>query len=351
MSRNFRSDNVAGVHPAIIRAIEAANGGPAMPYGNDAITKRLEKRFAEMFETELAVFPVATGTAANALSLAAMTPPWGAIYCHADSHVLMDECNAPEFYASGARLAPLPGEHGKLAPKTLEAALKSAPPGVHHAQPAAVTISQLSEAGTAYAPDHVAALAKLAHARGLGLHMDGARFANALAGLGCSPADITWRAGVDILSFGATKNGALAAEAIVVFRKDLAETLGFRRKRAGHLFSKMRFLSAQIEAYLTGDLWLKNARHANAQAKRIAEGLGAAPGVRIAHPVDGNEVFAEMPAAMAKALEEAGFALEPWAGDPDFDPKRPLMRLVAAFDTDPKSVDALIAAARKQKAA
>lgn len=351
MSRNFRSDNVAGAHPAILKAIEAANQGPATPYGNDEITKRLEKRFAEVFETKLAVFPVATGTAANSLSLAAATPPWGAIYCHADSHVLLDECNAPEFYTSGARLAPLKGEHGKIAPKTLEAALKSAPPGVHHAQPAAVTITELSEAGTSYAPDHVAALAKLAHGRGLTLHMDGARFANALVGLGSTPADITWRAGVDILSFGATKNGALAAEAVVVFRKDLAESLGYRRKRAGHLFSKMRFLSAQLEAYLAGDLWLRNARHANAQARRIAEGLGAAPDVKIAHPVDGNEVFAELPAALAKALEADGFALEPWAGDADFDPKRPLMRLVAAFDTDAKDVDALLVAARRRKAA
>ena len=349
MGANFRSDNVTGAHEAILKAIAAANTGPATPYGNDEATKRLQARFDQVFETETAIFPVATGTAANALSLAAAVPAWGAIYCHVESHVLLDECNAPEFYTGGARLAPLPGAHGKIAAKTLEAALTSAPLGVHHAQPAAVTITQLSEAGTAYTPAEVKALAKIAHKRGLTLHMDGARFANALVGLGCSPAEITWRAGVDILSFGATKNGAIAAEAIIVFKKSLAESLGFRRKRAGHLFSKMRFLSAQLEAYLKGDLWLKNARHANAQAQAIAQDLSKIAGVRIVHPVAGNEVFAEMPAAMAGALEKAGFAFEPWASWEGGSAAKPMFRMVAAFSTDPKDVDALIAAARKAK--
>jgi threonine aldolase len=348
MGANFRSDNVAGVDPAILDAVAKANSGPAMPYGNDETTKRLEGRLAEVFETALAVFPVATGTAANALSLAAAVPSWGAIYCHADSHIMQDECNAPEFYTAGARLVPLAGAQGRIAPETLATALASAPTGVHHAQPAAVSITQLTEAGTAYRPDHVAAIGRICRERGLVLHMDGARFANALVGLNCSPADLTWRAGVDVLSFGATKNGALAAEAIVVFRAALAESLGFRRKRAGHLFSKMRFLSAQLEAYLADDRWLKNARHANAQAKRIAEGLRALPGVAIVQPVDGNEVFAEMPTTLVDAIETAGFALEPWGaatGD-----KR-LMRLVGAFNTDPKDVEALIAAASRRQAA
>jgi threonine aldolase len=344
MGANFRSDNVTGAHPAILKAIAAANSGPAMPYGNDEITRRLQARFDAVFETETTIFPVATGTAANALALAAAVPAWGAIYCHADSHVLMDECNAAEFYSAGARMVALEGAHGKIAAATLETALKAAPTGVHHAQPASVTITQLSEAGTAYAPAEVKALARIAHKRGLALHMDGARFANALVGLGCSPADVTWRAGLDMLSFGTTKNGAIAAEAIVVFRKDLAQSLAFRRKRAGHLFSKMRFLSAQLEAYLSGDLWLKNARHANKQAARIAAGLRLIRGVRIAHPVDGNEVFAEMPAALAKVLDKAGFALEPWAAAGS---ARPLMRLVAAFDTDPEDVEGLIETAYK----
>jgi threonine aldolase len=348
MGANFRSDNVAGVDPAILDALATANSGPAMPYGNDEITRRLEQRLAAVFETELAVFPVATGTAANALSLAAAVPSWGAVYCHADSHVLLDECNAPEFYTAGARLVPLAGSGGRIAPETLESALAAAPAGVHHAQPAAVSITQLSEAGTAYRPEHVAAIGRICRARGLVLHMDGARFANALVGLGCSPAELTWRAGVDLLSFGATKNGALAAEAVVVFRKDLAASLGYRRKRAGHLFSKMRFLSAQLEAYLAGDRWLHNARRANAQARRLAEGLAGLPGVAILHPVDGNEVFAEMPAAMVAAIESDGFALEPWGPATG---ERRLMRLVAAFDTDPGDVDALIAAAGRRRAA
>ena len=347
MTVNFRSDNVTGFHPAILRAIEAANAGPALPYGNDAITARLEKRFAEVFETDVTIFPVATGTAANSLSLAAATPPWGAVYCHTESHVLLDECNAPEFYTGGARLVPLEGEHGRIATETLESALAAAPPGVHHAQPASVSITQLTECGTAYAPDHVAALGRIAHARGLVLHMDGARFANALVGLGCTPAALTWRAGVDILSFGATKNGALAAEAIVVFRKDLAQHLGFRRKRAGHLFSKMRFLSAQLEAYLESDLWLANARHANDQARALATGLSALKGVKLLHPVDGNEVFAHMPAALAEAIAAAGFAMETWKPDPAL----PLLRLVTAFNTSQAGVDALLQAARRQKAA
>ena len=351
MGANFRSDNVTGAHPAILKAIADANAGPATPYGNDGITQRLQARFDDIFETKTAVFPVATGTAANALSLAAAVPAWGAVYCHASSHVLLDECNAAEFYTGGARLVALEGAHGKIAPETLEAALKSALKGVHHAQPAAVTITQLSEAGAAYAPDHVRALSRIAHKRGLTLHMDGARFANALVGLGCSPAEITWRAGLDILSFGATKNGAIAAEAIVVFKKDLAESLGYRRKRAGHLFSKMRFLSAQLEAYLTGDLWLKNARHANKQAKRLADGLGKIRGVKTAHPVEGNEVFAEMPVALAKKLEKSGFAMETWASESGSGGARTLQRLVAAFNTDPKDVDALIAAAHKRKPA
>ncbi|MCC6470190.1 MAG: low specificity L-threonine aldolase [Alphaproteobacteria bacterium] len=348
MGANFRSDNVAGIDPAILEAVARANAGPSLPYGNDAVTQRVEQRLAEVFETDVAVFPVATGTAANALCLAAAVPSWGAVYCHAESHILLDECNAPEFYTGGARLVPLAGAQGRLAPESLAATLAAAPTGVHHAQPAAVSITQLSESGTAYKPDHVAAIGQICRERCLVLHMDGSRFANALAGLNCSPADLTWRAGVDLLSFGATKNGAIAAEAIVVFRKDLAASLAYRRKRAGHLFSKMRFLSAQLEAYLDQDRWLDNARHANAQAKRLARGLGALSGVTVTQPVDGNEVFAEMPTRLVAAIEAEGFALEPWA--PATGDKR-LMRLVAAFDTDPKDVEALIAAANRRQAA
>ncbi|MCK5275786.1 MAG: low specificity L-threonine aldolase, partial [Alphaproteobacteria bacterium] len=261
---NFASDNTAGVSPEMLEALARANEGRAMPYGNDEVTARVKDRIAGIFETEVEVFPVATGTAANALSISLLAPAWGAVWCHPESHANTDECAAPEFYTGGAKLIPVPGEHGKISAAGLGHALEYAGHrGVHEALPSAVTVSQASEAGTVYTPDEVAAISELCRSRELGLHMDGARFANALVALGCSPAEATWKAGVDILSFGATKNGALAAEAVVIFTESLrakAAEMGFRRKRAAHLFSKMRFLSAQLEAYLADDLWLANAR-------------------------------------------------------------------------------------------
>jgi threonine aldolase len=336
---NFCSDNVAGAAPEIVEAIARANHGPAMPYGEDPWTKRVERRLAEIFEREVWVFPVATGTAANVLCLAALTPPWGTIYCHAESHIAVDECGAPEFYTGGAKLALLAGEGGKIG----AAALQPAGAGiVHHAQPAAVSLTQATEAGTVYAPDEIAAVAAICRRHGLGLHIDGARFANALVALGCSPAEMTWKAGVDALSFGATKNGALAAEAAVFFDKAKAEGLAFRRKRGGHLFSKMRFLSAQLEAYLEGDLWLRNARHANLMAKRLSDGLAALPGARLAHAVEANEIFVFLPEAAIGGLEAKGFRFYRWAEAEG----GALLRLVCAFDTERAHVDAFLAAAR-----
>ncbi len=281
---NFCSDNASGAAPEVLRALEAANDGWAMPYGNDEATHRLEARVQEIFETQAAVFPVATGTAANVLCLSVMCPPYGAIYCHAGSHINVAECGAPEFYTGGAKLVTLAGAHGKIAPRDLEAAVSGAG-NVHAAQPAAVSLSNASEAGTLYTPGEIGAISEVAKAHGLALHVDGARFANALVGLGCSPAELTWKAGVAALSLGATKNGVLAGEAVVLFEPALAETFGYRRKRGGHLFSKMRFLSAQLEAYFADDLWLRNARHANAMAGRLAEGLAGLPGVELSHPV------------------------------------------------------------------
>ncbi len=229
---NFASDNVTGASPEILAALAAANQGAAMPYGADAITRRLEQRFADLFEHEVAVFPVATGTAANALALACLTPAFGAIYCHEEAHIATDECGAPEFFTGGAKLVTCPGEHGKLVPEALAPRIAGAGI-VHNVQPAVVSITQETEAGTVYQPAEIAALSALARAHGLALHMDGARFANAVVSLGCAPADITWRAGVDALSFGATKNGALAAEAVVFFDPKRAASFGFRRKRGG----------------------------------------------------------------------------------------------------------------------
>jgi len=340
---NFNSDNVAGAAPEILAALAAANHGAAASYGEDPITTRLEARFRDLFEHDVAVFPVATGTAANALCLAACVPPWGVTYCHREAHIACDECGAPEFYSGGAKLALLDGAHGKLAPATLADALANGGAGVvHQAQPAAVSLSQATECGAVYQPAEIAALAEIAHAHGCKLHVDGARFANALVTLGCSPAAASWRAGIDLLSFGATKNGALAAEAIVVFDPALAETIGYRRKRAGHLFSKMRFLSAQLDAYLEDELWLRNARHANAMASRMASGLAALDnrGVALVHPVEANELFVRLPEPVRHGLAEDGFLFHGWGPPADR-----VVRLVTAWSTEPADVDKLIARA------
>jgi threonine aldolase len=337
---NFRSDNVAGVAPEILAAIAAANAGAAASYGADAVTERLARRVSEIFEHPTAVFPVATGTAANALALAALTPVWGAIYCHEAAHIQTDECGAPEFFAGGAKLLPLPGADAKLAPETVAAAMIEQGV-VHHAQPAVISISEATEAGTLYRPEEVAALGTLARRYGLALHMDGARFANAVAALGCSPAELTWRVGVDVLSLGATKNGALAAEAVVFFDPGRAADFGYRRKRGGHLLSKMRFLSAQLEAYLADGLWLRLAAHANRMAARLSAGLAALPGARLRHPTEANEVFVELPEATIGRLAAAGFGFYRWGG-----PASACLRLVTAFDTKAADVERLIAVAR-----
>jgi threonine aldolase len=337
---NFMSDNVTGAAPEILDAIVKANGGTAPSYGNDDWTKRLTQSLSDLFERDVAVFPMATGTAANALALAALTPPWGSIYCHAEAHIQADECGAPEMFTGGAKLVTLPGDHGKLTPAPLSSALDRVHKGfVHVVQPAALSLSQLTECGTAYSPAEVAALTAVARHHGLRVHMDGARFANAVASLGCSPADITWRAGVDVLSFGATKNGALGAEAVVFFDRELSENFGYRRKRAAHLFSKMRFLSAQLEAYVQNGLWLRLAGHANRMAMRLADGLSALPGAHLAHPVDGNEIFIALPEPVIAGLEAAGFGFYRWDG--------PVVRLVTAWNSDEAAVEALLTAARR----
>ena len=339
---NFCSDNVTGAAPEILQAIVAANDGARMPYGADDLTARVEARLRQVFETDCQVFLVATGTAANALALAAVTPPFGAVFCHRESHVNVDECGAPEFFTGGAKLIALGGGHAQIdADDLLEAA---APPahGVHGVQPAALSITQATEAGTVYDPPRLTALCAAARARGLKVHMDGARFANAVAALGCAPADIAWRAGVDILSFGASKNGALAAEAIVVFDPAIASTVALRRKRGGHLFAKARLLAAQFDAYLADDLWLRLAAHANAMATRLGAGLAALPGATLVHPVESNQVFVDLPEPAIAGLEQAGFRFYRWGAA---DATR--LRLVTAFDTRAEDVDALIAEAHR----
>ena len=309
---NFASDNAAGVAPEILAAIARANEGPAPAYGNDATTRRVEQRLAALFEHEVAVFLVPTGTAATALALAQLTPPWGAVLCHAESHIATDECGAPEFFGGGIKLIGLPGEACKLAPETLASALAGRQwGGPHHVSPAALSLSQATEAGTIYRSGEVRTLAEIAHGRGFAVHMDGARLANALARLDVSPAQATWQAGIDALSLGASKGGALAAEAIVFFDPARAAGMQERRKRGGHLLSKHRFLAAQIEAYLADDLWLRLARHANAMADRLGAGLAAAGHIPV-WPVEANEVFVALPQRTCERLRAEGASFYPW---------------------------------------
>jgi threonine aldolase len=341
---NFTSDNCYGASPEILDAIARAGAGTAAPYGDDAVTARLQRRFSEIFERDVAVFPVISGTAANALALSAFAPPHGAIFCHAQSHVAVDECGASEFFSHGARLIGLDTQGGKLTPDVLAAALAPIHKGdVHHAQPAAISITQATEAGTLYTPGEIAAIAVLARDHGMKLHMDGARFANALAALSCPPADLTWRAGVDAMSFGATKNGAAGAEAVVFFDPRQAGDFPYSRKKSGHLISKMRFVSAQLEAYLEDDLWLRNARRANALARRLAGALAEVPLVRIAWPVEANIVFASIPDEMAARLRRAGASFYDWLPPRD---GRTLVRLVTAFATPEEDLARFVEAAR-----
>ncbi len=341
MNRNFLSDNASGVAPEILAALERANSGSAPSYGADTVTEKVQDMFGELFGREVWCFPVISGTAANALALSAITPPWGAVYCHEHAHIAVDECGAPEFYTGGAKLVPLPGPDGKLDPLLLRDALAARPAGIQHeVQPAALSLTQLGECGTVYQPEEVQALSGIAGKYDMHVHMDGARFANAVAHLACRPADISWRAGVDILSFGATKNGAMAAEAVLFFDGYLAENFLYRRKRGGHLLSKMRFLSAQLEAYLTRGLWLKMAAQANMQAQRLAAGFTELPGCQLIYPVEGNEIFLHLPGAIIDGLARQGFLFHRWRAE-----GADAIRLVTAFDTRDEDVDTLVQAA------
>ena len=341
----FASDNSSGAAPQILDAIVAANAGYTSGYGADALTKRVEARLSEMFEREVAAFLVATGSSANGLALSVLTPPYGVVYCHDHAHIQVDEAGAPEFYTGGAKLWPLPGEAGRIDPAALDHVLTYLQRGnVHNPQPAVLSLTQVTEWGTVYTPDQIRALADRAKAAGMTVHMDGARFANAVAALGCTPAEMTWKAGVDAVVVGGTKNGCLGVEAVVFFDETRAADFAFRRKRGGHLFSKMRFLAAQMDAYLEGGLWRDLAATANARAARLARGLEAA-GVRFAAPVEANEVFALMEQEEADALRAAGAVFYDWP----FGAK--VRRFVTSFATREDDVDALVAQVRKMKAA
>ncbi len=330
----FFSDNAAAACPAVLAAIADANRIDTA-YDGDAWSERLNGALSAVFETEVEALWVSTGTAANSLALAALCPPFGAVVCHRDAHIQTDECGAPEFFTHGAKLLLGEGEGAKLNPDGVETVLAGVRDGVHFAQPAALSITNSTEYGLVYTPDETAALGALCRAKGLGFHLDGARFANAVARLGCTPAELTWKAGIDALSFGFTKNGGLSAECLVLFKPELAEATRYRRKRAGHLLSKGRYLAAQILALLEDDLWLRNGRAANAAAARLGDAAGIE---RLVLPVEANEVFIKITPEEAEALRGQGFGFYDWAPGE--------ARLVTSWDSDPADIDALAAAIR-----
>ena len=331
----FTSDNTATVSPEILAAIAEANAAPTAPYDGDPWSSRLSEAFSRFFDADVTAFAVTTGTAANSLALACMTPPFGAVVCHREAHINVDECGAPEFYTGGAKLLLAEGFGAKITPESFAAALADMRGDVHQVQPRVLSLTQATELGCVYTPAEVAALAGAAKARGMRVHMDGARFANALVHLDCHPADITWKAGVDVLCFGATKNGALAAEAVVFFNRELAAEFGLRRKRGGHLLCKGRYISAQLLAYIETGLWRRNAERANAMARRLAQ---AAPG-RLLYPVEANEVFLNVGPEGAHQLRAQGFEFYDWGAEGSGQ-----IRLVVSWDQVEVHVEALAVA-------
>ena len=331
----FASDNVAGACPEVLNAILKANDGDSAPYGNDDWSKILQEKFSEIFEKEVIVYPTASGTAANALALSALTPVFGNIYCHKLSHINTDECGAPEFYTGGAKLVTLKGVNGKITPQELSDNIGGVGI-VHHTQPSVASITQLCETGEVYQLDEIKEISETAHKYNLKMHMDGARFANALVSLGATPAEMTWKSGIDVLSFGATKNGCIAAEAIIFFKSELVGNLPFLMKRSGHLLSKMRFVSAQLDAYISNDVWLRNAKHANNMGKKLSEGLNLNSNIELAYQTHANEVFAKFPRPIIEHLNSKGYKMN----EEELDGKA--VRLVAAWNTKASDVDQLL---------
>jgi len=328
----FASDNVAGACPEVLKAILKANDGDSAPYGNDQISYDLQNKFSEIFEKEVVVFPVASGTAANALALATMTPSFGNIYCHRLSHINTDECGAPEFYTGGAKLVTLKGLKGKITADELDRAI-TGKGIVHHTQPSLVSITQVCETGEVYQLDQIKKISDVTHKHNLKMHMDGARFANALVSLDVTPAEMTWKSGIDVLSFGATKNGCLAAEAIIFFKKELVGDIAFLMKRAGHLLSKMRFVSSQLYAYISNDVWIRNAKHANKTAKKLSDGLKKHTNIKLLYPTEANEVFVKFPRNMIKLINSYGYKMN------EDELEGNAVRLVTSWSTSNKEIN------------
>ncbi len=334
MTVDLRSDNVAGAAPQILEAVAKAAAGTALSYGADEWTARLQKRFGEVFECACFVQPTLTGTATNALALSLLVPAWGAVCCSEVAHIHGSECGAGEMFTGGAKIVSLGHCDGRLRPEALREYLAGvAGAGTSVAPPKVLSLTQGTERGTLYSLDEIAELAGIAREHGMRVHMDGARFANSVAALGCSPAELTWRRGIDVLSFGATKNGALAAEAVVVFDSAISEALRYRARKAGQVLSKMRFVSAQLEAYLEDGLWLRLAGHANRMAARLSGAIGQIKGVEVLHPVEINEIFLRLDERMHAALRTAGVGfVDRGSGE---------IRMVTAFSTTPEETEAV----------
>jgi threonine aldolase len=340
----FASDNWAGAADEIAESLQQHSAGFSPAYGASDLDKQLEQRFNELFEREVSVFFVGTGTAANSLALSAVNRPGGFVLCHREAHLIEDECGAPEFFTSGARLAPIDGAYGKIDPVSLRRGLERFDPDfVHHGQPMAVSVTQATEVGTVYSCDELSVISDHTHAFGLPLHMDGARFANAMVQLGASPAEMTWKSGVDVLSFGGTKNGCWCAESLVFFDPERAKQLPFIRKRAAQLFSKSRFIAAQFHAYLDNDLWIRLATHANAMAQRLMAGITSSQKVSVAWPCQANELFVTMPKDLSMRLQKHGARFYAWPIPEGFESKLAdgvgLYRLVTSFATTPEDID------------
>ncbi|MFD1795566.1 aminotransferase class V-fold PLP-dependent enzyme [Paracoccus aurantiacus] len=343
---NFASDNASGVHPAVMAAMAAADDGYVLGYGNDALTQAAQERVREALEApEAAVFFVTTGTAANAIGLGAAVQPWQRIFCHEDAHIETSECAAPELFTAGAKLTLMPGEGGLIDADALDHAAEFwAGEGLGGGKPGAVSITNSTEWGRVWMPETLGEIAAVARQHGLVFHMDGARFANAVAGSSQAPADITHRAGVDLLSFGGTKNGAMGAEAIVAFDPAIAERMAYMRKRGGHLWSKHRYLAAQFYALLEGDLWLQLAGHANAMATRLSAGLAQVDGARLLQPVESNQVFVTLPGDADDRARAAGANYYKWTSLGEASADEVTLRFVCSWNTREAEIEALIAA-------
>ena len=335
MNDLFASDNVTGACPEVMDAVVDANSGIATSYGDDEWSSRLQTKLSEIFETDVEVFLAVSGTASNALALSALAPVFGKIYCHELSHINTDECGAPELFTGGAKLIPMRSSNGRIKANELAETIRGSG-NVHVTQPSVVSITQSCETGTVYQLDEIKAISKIARKHKMSVHMDGARFANALASLDVSPAEMTWKSGVDVLTLGGTKNGCLAAEAIIFFKSDMVGNFPYLHKRSGQLLSKMRFISSQLEAYVTDDLWIRNAQHSNSMAKILSEGLNAFSNIELAYPTQSNEVFVYLPRELIDYLNNAGYDIN----EEELDGKA--VRFVTAWNSELKDVDRLL---------